>query len=45
MERLLTVPLAPLFEFYFALNKLLVFGAPIVNALALSALEFYESIL
>ena len=40
-----TVPLTVLFELDFALHKLLVFGAPVVNALALGALQFYESIL
>ena len=36
-----TVPLAPLFELNFALNELLVFGAPVVNALAFGTLQFY----
>lgn len=38
-------PLAVLFELYFALDELFIFGAPVVNALALVALEFYESVL
>lgn len=38
-------PVAELFKLYFAGNQFLIFGAPIVDALAFAALEFYESIL
>jgi hypothetical protein len=38
-------PLAVLFELYFALNLLLVLAGPVVDALALLALQFDESIL
>jgi hypothetical protein len=34
-------PIAELIELDFARNELLVFRAPIINALALGALEFY----
>ena len=45
MHGLSLAPLAVLFELDFALNKLFVFGAPIVDALALLAGEFYQTIL
>ena len=45
MHGLSPAPLAPLFELYFTLNKLLILAGPIVDALALGAGEFYESIL
>ena len=38
-------PLTILFELDFALNKLLVFGRPIVNALAFPAGQLYETVL
>lgn len=38
-------PLTVLFELDFALNKLLVFGRPIVNALAFPAGQLYETVL
>ena len=38
-------PLAILFEFDLALHQLFVLGGPVVNALALGALQFYESVL
>lgn len=38
-------PLAILFELDFALNQFFVFGAPIIDALALLAGEFYQTVL
>jgi hypothetical protein len=38
-------PIAVLFELYLAGDQLFVFAGPIVDALALLALQFYESIL
>ena len=38
-------PIAKLFELDFALNFLLVFARPVVNAFALTTGEFYEAIL
>jgi len=38
-------PIAELFKLYFAGDQFLVFGAPIIDALAFAALEFYEPIL
>ena len=45
MRQLLLTPLAPLFEFDFTLNKLLVLFRPIVGAFALGTVEFYKSVL
>ena len=38
-------PLAILRQFYLASNEFFIFGAPVVNALAFGALQFYESYL
>jgi hypothetical protein len=38
-------PVAEFVELYLAGNKLLVLGAPVVNALALAAGELYEAVL
>jgi hypothetical protein len=40
-----TAPVTKLLELDFALNKLFVFGRPVVNALAFGTLEFYKSVL
>ena len=45
MHGLGAAPVAELFKLYLAGNQLLIFGAPIVNALALGALQFDESVL
>jgi hypothetical protein len=45
VHRLSTVPLAELFELDFTHHQLLILGGPVVYALALVALQFYESIL
>ena len=45
MDSLLPIPLAPLLQFNFALNELLVLARPIVYAAAFGAREFYELIL
>jgi hypothetical protein len=38
-------PVAKLFELDFAGNQFFIFGAPVVDALAFGALQFYESVL
>ena len=45
MRGLSPAPIAKLFKLYLAGYQFLVFGAPVVDALAFTALEFYESIL
>ena len=45
MHGLRAAPFAVLFELDFAFNELLVFAGPVVNALALSTGQFYESVL
>ncbi len=45
MHRLSTVPLTELFELDFTHHQLLILGGPVVYALALVALQFYESVL
>ncbi len=45
MDLLALAPFAKLLQLDLALNELLVFGAPIVNTLALGALEADESVL
>ena len=42
---MLFAPIAILFEFNFALHKLLVLFRPIVGAFALGTVEFYETVL
>jgi hypothetical protein len=45
VQGLQSAPVAELFELDFALDKLLVFVAPVVRALALLAGELYEAVL
>ncbi len=45
MRQMLLAPIAPLFEFDFALHKLLVLLRPIVGAFALGTVEFYKAVL
>ena len=45
MDRGGTAPVAELFKLYLAGDEFLVFGAPVVDAFALAALEFYEAVL
>ena len=45
MDGLLAAPLAPLFKLDFTLDELLVFGRPIVNALAVGAGEADQAVL
>ena len=45
MDRHHTIPLAPFFEFDFALHQFFILGGPVVDTLALGALQFYEAIL
>jgi hypothetical protein len=41
MPRMFSTPATKFLEFYFSLNFLFVFLAPVINALALAALKFY----
>lgn len=45
MHGLLLAPLAPFFNLDFSLDFFLVLSAPVVDALAFGAREFYEKIL
>ncbi len=42
---MLLAPLAPFFEFNFTLHQLLVLFRPIIGALALGTVEFYQAVL
>ena len=45
VDSLHAVPLTPFFEFDLALHQLFILGGPVVNPLALRALQTYQAIL